>query len=526
MRYKIGCSLSFSTFTNEPTECSRQLCESFGGKEKLFEYCAENLDTVELRMVKHGFDQLEVLNAVKQLNAHGITVTIHGEIGEVEEFFSPYLLLFDAALQDCYNITVHPAKNEADTVRMLKSICRRIDEKGYPVRITLENQRIKHGNEFGICGDIVKIVDNVASAHLGICYDFGHQLSNARLHGKDEVCRGFISGVRHTHIHSFYDGRTHFPLDCGEALLEKNLSALFESGFDRVLSLELEPERYSERFDIKTALENSVSVLKIAAMQTEKKMTKTAHYKSGYTAQMKQLFERFESADNCIGLIGHSGYIIKIGSKKIAVDYAPCVLPVDDESITYVLEKLSSFDAYILTHAHCDHYDPAVLSSLPECIIKFVPDFMYKQIENAFKTSNGYEFLLGELKVVFFESGHTLGSSVVPEYGFYIEHKGKKYLFPTDVRDYSFKYPSFDDVRVLFAHMWLGKGQALNLHNNEYVEKFCRFVNSFKAKQVYLSHLYDVHRTIDEMWSEVHFDAIKDKLGNAVTFSVGDLITF
>lgn len=526
MSYKFGCSLNFSTFTNEPTEGAVQLYNKFGTKEKLLEFCSESLDTVELRTVRRGADPLDVLNAVMLLNSYGITVTIHGVIGYADEFFAPYLLLLDEKLQSSYNITVHPAKTVEETERMLREICQRIEEKQYPVFITLENQRIKNGSTFGVCEDVLRIVKNIASPHLGICFDFGHQVSNEHLVCPDPVSDEFISLVRHTHIHSFYDGRTHFPLDCGETLLEGNVFALLKSGYDGVLSLELEHERYSDKFDIRASLESSVSVLKTAVAQIESKEKAKAFYQNGYQSTLEKLFERFDGAENAVALLGHSGYIVKLGGKRIAVDIAPCVAPINDTDVAYILDKIKDFDAYILTHAHYDHYDRKFFDSLPSGILKLVPDFMDVKHQNTVKTSNGSLFTVGELKVGFFESGHSLGASIVPEYGFYIEYKGEKYVFPTDVRDYGFKYPDFDNVRILFAHLWLGKGQALDLYDNKYTEKFCRYVNSFGANEVCIAHLNDVHRTIDEMWSDVHLALIKDKIPNAIAFNAGEIITF
>ena len=171
--------------------------------------------------------------------------------------------------------------------------------------------------------------------------------------------------------------------------------------------------------------------------------------------------------------------------------------------------------------------DSAFSSIIHELFSVVPPSSLYDEgvdASNTFITSDGAEYLLEDIKIGFFKSGHSLGLSVVPEYGFYIESNGEKLLFPTDVRDYSFIYPKFEDVRILFAHLWLGKGQALNLYDNEYIDKFCEFVKGFGAEKNYIAHLYDVHRTIDEMWSNMHYEHIKDSLDNARIFDLLDVI--
>ena len=161
-----------------------------------------------------------------------------------------------------------------------------------------------------------------------------------------------------------------------------------------------------------------------------------------------------------------------------------------------------------------------------EMVKKFIPDFIKQSPPNSEKTFDGAEFDVGDVKLRFFESGHTRGSSAVREYGFCIEYREESYIFPTDVRDYGFAFPKFKNPRALFAHLWLGKGCALVLEDNEYVDDFCRFVESFGAKENYVAHLYDIHRTIDEMWSEVNFEMVKSRIDNLKMFKVGDIINF
>lgn len=138
-------------------------------------------------------------------------------------------------------------------------------------------------------------------------------------------------------------------------------------------------------------------------------------------------------------------------------------------------------------------------------------------------TEKDKEYIIGDIKLHIFESRHSHSGESVPEYGFSVEYNGKNYVFAGDIRDYSTQslYKP-DNIEVLFAHLWLGKANALNVHANEYAEKFCDFVRFFKAEKVFIAHLFDPRRTVEDMWTDLHFDLVKDKLKNPVLFKTGD----
>jgi len=108
------------------------------------------------------------------------------------------------------------------------------------------------------------------------------------------------------------------------------------------------------------------------------------------------------------------------------------------------------------------------------------------------------------------------------EYGYAITYNGGTYVFPTDVRTYTKEYPKLENVKALFAHLWFF--QALNIYDNPYIELFTDFVKRFDAEKVYIAHLMDVRRPIDQMWSDMHFDIVKEKLSTAQMFKLGDWI--
>lgn len=166
---------------------------------------------------------------------------------------------------EVYNITVHPFESFEETKKLLKDVCQTIDEKGYPARIMLENQRYtRESLKDTLSNSVAQIVSEIDSPYLYCCFDFGHQLYNQLKYGEDfdPTKASFLSQVKHTHIHSLYEDQTHFPLSCGKTLLEENIRNLKEYGYDGVYLLELGPKRYFRQFDLKASIVDSISVLK------------------------------------------------------------------------------------------------------------------------------------------------------------------------------------------------------------------------------------------------------------------------
>ena len=184
-----------------------------------------------------------------------------------------------------------------------------------------------------------------------------------------------------------------------------------------------------------------------------------------------------------------------------------------------LLEWLSTFDAFILTHAHADHYDPDFIAELPAGVKKLIPDFIPLEVDGRIDLHADSQVEMGDVTLQFFESAHVK----VPEYGFAIEYHGEALVFPTDVRDYAHAHFIPTRTRALFAHLWLGYGAALKSYE-QCIDAFCAFVNSFGDCECYVAHLLETGRKITDLWSDVHFDKIKKRLPNAKKFIIGELI--
>lgn len=537
---RFGLTLRMDLFAKEPGEASRKLLEEFGGLEYLFSYLREHVDAVELTTIDSKNDPTAFKKAVRYCSEYGLEVTIHGLLKEnepAEDFFTPYLPVFEASLQENYNITLHPLKKKEDTIGALMELCEYADQKAYPVTFTLENQRLVDEDSVnGICKSVGEIVEQVNHHRLHTCWDFGHYLSNQRKNGEDAdpFTESFYEKIRHTHIHSMYEGTTHFPLFCGETELDRNIALLIENDFDGILSLEVHFARFVGVFGLKESLCRSVEILKNAYRQAERKKREILRYQKEYPGVLQKAIEKLEQLPCGVLLLSPSSYLLKFGETRIAVDPSLLDIPVTQEGRELFLKLISDCDGVIYTHKHGDHYDCRIASATESAgILWLVPDFFSENDirggnlteKNCVYVKADHTCSLGGLEIKFFDSCHSSEDSFVPEYGFAILYEEKHYVFSVDVRTYDTGLVKlFPDTEVLFAHLWLGREKALE-PDGEYIRQFADFVNAYEAKRVCLGHLFDVRREICDMWTDLHYRELVGKIENLSPLHIGDVIS-
>jgi len=236
------------------------------------------------------------------------------------------------------------------------------------------------------------------------------------------------------------------------------------------------------------------------------------------------LFTRVTEEKDGFGMFGASTYVLHVGDARLLVD--PAVRPNDNYEVLAdcMIPYLEKLDGVVLTHMHADHYDKTFIRHAAEAKIKwYVPDFFPIEDlvacgltpESVVTTSPGMTVTLGNTELSFFESNHRNEGmeTFVMEYGFCLCHAGKQYVFPCDVRTYdpSF-YGSFPNTEVLFSHVWLGRGKAMETSWEPKMQQFCEFVLSFGPKRVTLGHLYETGRPLTELWRYQHAGAVMDRL--------------
>ena len=257
--------------------------------------------------------------------------------------------------------------------------------------------------------------------------------------------------------------------------------------------------------------------------QEKRKKEVSEEYKKEFSERIKNVRKMSEKSGNGLGVISPASYVLKFGDTKIAVDPSLWEIDLPDSVRREYIELLASCDALVITHLDCDHYDESVLDELKGRVTLYIPDFAEYP---GYAVGNGDKVQIGECKLTFFEGAHSTPERFMPEYGFSVCFGGKNYVFPADVRDYEKPHPDFGKVEVLVAHLWLGKANALNLSYNPYVDKFADFVNGFSPKRVLLGHMLDFRRSIEDMWSEIHMDAVVGKIPESTILRLGDFVEF
>jgi len=185
------------------------------------------------------------------------------------------------------------------------------------------------------------------------------------------------------------------------------------------------------------------------------------------------------------------------------------------------VKDLRGIQLVILTHEHSDHLDLELISSLRDEPIQWViPDFMIDKVlrsvplkkEKIFKPEISKTLRIGNLSITPFPGYHIHEAGGVPSLGYMIEFSQKRWLFPGDVRNYDFsKLPDFGNVDGVVAHLWLGKGEALETRPSK-LEAFCDFFSQFKTRQLVITHLREYGRSLDELWDLHHFHLVKSYL--------------
>lgn len=525
MRY--GCTLPLDLFTPTPSEASAALIKGFGDTDALFAWLGDNLDGIELGTVRTTTDPELLLHAVSVCRGRGLTVTIHGAMAkeDTDSFFAPYLPLFAAGLQDSYNITLHPLREASDTRDMLRALLA-VD---HPVTFTLENQRNRSAETAGWgCAPVAAMVAEIGDRRLGTCLDFGHQLSNFRKFGpeQDPIPQAFYALAGHTHIHSYHNGTTHFPLHAGETLLEEHIAALRQAGYTGILNLELHAERYHMEFDVREALERSIAILKDGVTQLVYKEKAHAAYRDRFPETLAKVADFVGKTEGSLGLIGPASYLLHLGGKKIAIDPSACHFPGEEEKREALFHTLLDYDGVICTHFHFDHYDGALLTRLAPHLPCYIPAYM-PPLPGVNRVNAGDRLTFEEVALTFFDSPHSRGENKVEELGFLLEYDGRRHLFPVDVRTYDpVAIPVAGPVDTLISHLWLGRVHALDrVAEADYIEEFCAFAGAFTPKRTILGHLCDSRRTITDMWSPLHVERVAPYLTNPTPLQFGDTIT-
>ncbi len=231
-----------------------------------------------------------------------------------------------------------------------------------------------------------------------------------------------------------------------------------------------------------------------------------------------------DATGDAVWLIYSANYLLRTGKIRWAIDpvlmnwRVPETPPVDRLSLA---EKL---DFVLLTHDHADHLDLDMVRFLRNYpIIWIVPEEMEGVVigkggiskEHVINPVQMKTIIIKGIRITPFESLHweplrpaECEPHGVSEMGYLIECKGKRWLFPGDIRDYrAHLLPDFGEVDVLFAHLWLGRKCAL-VEKPPLIRELCQFCADLKPKKVILTHLDEFGRPEDNLWDDHHAELV------------------
>lgn len=216
-----------------------------------------------------------------------------------------------------------------------------------------------------------------------------------------------------------------------------------------------------------------------------------------------------------------ANYLLNTAGVRWAIDPYSLFTRIDGRSQPDFLNDLKGLQLVVLTHAHSDHLDFNIIHALQnEPINWVVPDFMLeKVIDNSLLNKNQIiipqvnEVLrIGELSLLPFKGLHIHGEHGVPSMGYLAEFDHKRWLFPGDTRTYEFSLlPEFGELDGVVAHLWLGKGEALESRPSK-LKEFSDFFSKFNTNQLIITHLYEYGRELSERWDLHHFKLVKSSL--------------
>lgn len=185
---------------------------------------------------------------------------------------------------------------------------------------------------------------------------------------------------------------------------------------------------------------------------------------------------------------------------------------------------LSKLDFVLLTHRHNDHFDRTLVHALRNYPIRWlIPQEMLADVlalevdpHKITIAHPGKPIRHEGIQVVPFVSLHFQVDSEnrvhgVPETGYLVEINGKRWLLPGDVRNYKAEQlPQFGPVDLLISHLWLGRKSA-ETNPPPLLDQFCEFCLALNPSQIVITHLYELGRKPDNLWSLSHFQIVKNK---------------
>ncbi len=238
---------------------------------------------------------------------------------------------------------------------------------------------------------------------------------------------------------------------------------------------------------------------------------------------------RSDCPGNTAWMMYSANYLFRCGNVRWALD--PMTLPhrLQHADMPDLGTDLQGLNFVLLSHGHSDHFNSQVIRNMRYLPVRWVvPAELLPRVavsdgllQDRLVVPRSMETVEIEgFRIIPFDSLHWEASSIdqfpihpgelrgVQEMGYLVEHNGKRWLFPGDIRCFDPKgMPDFGPVDVIFAHVWLGRGAA-SAPETSVLDKFCQFYLALRSKHIVLTHLQEWGRDAPDFLDAEHASAI------------------
>lgn len=237
-----------------------------------------------------------------------------------------------------------------------------------------------------------------------------------------------------------------------------------------------------------------------------------------YPALWRRITQEWQQPgpDDRAWLTYSANYLLRTGGVRWAIDPLRLSWRVSAAAPVAACD-LAGAAFVLLTHRHADHLDLDLLAALAAFPIYWVtPPALLETVQRAGLRREriltpvcGQPLLLNGVRITPFdglhwEAGPDGDRRGVPATGYLAEFGGRRWLFPGDTRCYDpAGLPDFGALDGVFAHVWLGRGAALD-EPPPLLDDFCRFCLALKPRRIVLAHLYEFGRDASDFWDATH----------------------
>jgi|WetSurMetagenome_2_1015567.scaffolds.fasta_scaffold89594_2 phosphoribosyl 1,2-cyclic phosphodiesterase len=246
-----------------------------------------------------------------------------------------------------------------------------------------------------------------------------------------------------------------------------------------------------------------------------------------YPALWSHMIEEWRQPDpqDRVWLTYSANYLFRSNDVRWAID--PLTLDGRFEQAPRVNAErdLRGLSFVLLTHDHKDHLDLGLLYALRNLPLPWVvPEPLLSKVmlqaglprENIIVPSPLSPIVFKGFRILPFDGLHwetTPQGDIkgVPATGYLIESNGKRWLFPGDTRTYdTSRLPAMGPVDVIFSHLWLGRGAALQ-EEPPLLDAFCHFFLNLNPRKLILTHLNELGRDANDYWDQLHVQKVRSK---------------